>query len=99
MTTRGKRRGFAWRSPFRLVRGLRDRLDVRDDGVDLGRLEVMLEAGHARRAVRDEAAQRELLPAERGAGQLGRVLRARHLRLGVAGAARLVEEPHALQRE
>src|SRR5436853_389171 len=40
-TTRGKRRECAWHSPFRLVGGLRNRRDGRDDCVYLGRLKGM----------------------------------------------------------
>src|SRR5258706_10174540 len=54
----------------------------------------MTETGHLlRAAVGDEGAQRIVVAAERGAREHRRVLRARHLRLGVADAAGLVEEP------
>src|SRR5262249_57504990 len=36
--------------------GRRDRLEIGDDRVDLAALEIVLEAGHARRAVADDAA-------------------------------------------
>src|SRR5262245_8740100 len=81
---RGGGRGRRW-----------DGSEIRDDGFDLGRLEVILEAWHARRAVADDVAHHGVLSARGVARQLRPVERARHLRLGVADAARLVEQPHA----
>src|SRR5262245_26613707 len=55
----------------------------------------MLEARHARRAVADDVAHHRVLAARGIARELRTVERARHLRLGVADAARLIEQPHA----
>src|SRR3954468_173724 len=70
-------------------------LEIGDDGVDLRRLEMMLEARHARRAIADHLAHDIVLPAERLARQRRAVQRARQLRLGVTDPARLIEQPHA----
>src|SRR5580704_4064042 len=72
--------------------------DIGDDGVDLGRLEVIFEARHARRAVADDFAHDVGLAAERVHRQYRRILRAHQLWLGVTDAARLVEQPHAERR-
>src|SRR3954464_10612019 len=73
---------------------LLDGLEVGHDRLDLGRREVVAEPRHLlRAAVGDEGAQRGVVAAERGARERRRVLRARHLRLGVTDAAGLVEEP------
>src|SRR5262249_37004269 len=58
-------------------------------------LEMVLEAGHARGAVADHLAHHGFLAVERPLRQLRPVERARELRLGVADAARLIEQPHA----
>src|SRR3982074_275981 len=72
-----------------------DRFQIRDDGLDLGRLEMILEAGHAGRAVADDVSHHGLLTAGRILRQLRTVKGARQLRLGMADAAGLIEQPHA----
>src|SRR6185312_14063716 len=69
--------------------------EIRDDRIDLCGLEMIFEAGHAGRAVADDLAHHRFLPAQRTARQFGTVERAHHLWLGVAYAARLIEQPHA----
>src|SRR5262249_41274258 len=71
------------------------RFQVRNDRFDLGGLEMVFEARHAGSAVADDLPHHRLLSAGRILRQFGTVERARHLRLGVADAARLVEQPHA----
>src|SRR5437773_2322484 len=68
---------------------------IRDDGFDLGGLEMILEARHARRAVADDLAHHRLLAAGRVLRQFRTVERARQLRLGMTDAAGLIEQPHA----
>src|SRR6185436_846184 len=75
--------------------GRRDGFQVGDNGVNLRRLEMVLEARHARRAVADHLAHHSVLPAERLPRQRRPIQRARQLRLGVTKAARLIEQPHA----
>src|ERR1700681_1418664 len=72
--------------------------DIGDNGVDLGRLELIFEARHARRAVADRLAYDVGLAAERVHRQYRPILRAHQLRLGMTDAARLVEQPHAERR-
>src|SRR3954462_11415808 len=77
-----------------LVVGFRTGLQVRDDGFDLRRLEVIAKAGHARRAVGDERLQRFFIPLQRDARERRAVLGARHLRLWLGPAAGFrVESP------
>src|SRR5947207_5320109 len=68
---------------------------VRGDSGDLCGLEVMPKARHARRAIADHLAHHVFLPAERLTRKGRTVERAGQLRLGVAHAARLIEESHA----
>src|SRR5262245_3050457 len=71
------------------------RFQVRNDRFDLCGLEMVSEARHAGLAVADDLPHHRLLSARRILRQFGTVERARHLRLGVADAARLIEQPHA----
>src|SRR5262245_36776480 len=71
------------------------RFQVRNDRFDLGGLEMVFEARHAGGAVADDLPHHRLLSAGRILRQFGTVERARHLRFGVADAARLIEQPHA----
>src|SRR5436190_11235783 len=73
----------------------RNGLEVGDDGVDFGGLEVVLVARHAGAAVADLLAQRVVVAVHRRARKRRRVLLARELRLRMAHAARLVVEAHA----
>src|SRR5262249_54628597 len=91
-------------SPVGLIRSARRarrsgrggyRFPVRNDRFDLWGLEMVFEARHARGAVAEALPHHRLLSAGRILRQFGTVERARHLRLGVADAARLVEQPHA----
>ena len=72
-----------------------DGFEIGDDCIDLHGIEVILETGHARRAVADNLAHDAFLSARGVLRQFRPVERARHLRLGMADAARLVEQPHA----
>src|SRR3981081_4710765 len=53
--------------------GRGDRLQIRNDGVDLAALQVMLEGRHARRALADDAADYLVAPAGRLLGQAGTI--------------------------
>src|SRR5579883_886873 len=75
--------------------GCWNRLDISDNRVDLGRLEVVLEAGHARRAIADELPNCFGVGAERRHRQHWGILRAIELRLGMTDAAGLIEEAQA----
>src|SRR5712691_925112 len=82
----GSGRGWWWR---------RHGLEVGNDGVDLRRLELILESRHARRAVGDDVAH-DLVAAAGGIlGQRRTILSAGDLRLLVAHHAGLIVKPHA----
>src|SRR5262245_62674676 len=68
---------------------------VRNDRFDLCGLEMVFEARHAGGAIADDLPHHRFLSARRILRQFGTVERARHLRLGVADSARLIEQPHA----
>src|ERR1700719_1080303 len=72
-----------WRGWIRCWHGFQ----VRDDRIDLGGLELELEAGHARGSGADELAHDVLLAVERILRQQRPILSARDLRLGVADDA------------
>src|ERR1700730_9929638 len=78
-----------WRGWVRRWHGF----EVRDDRVDLGRLELILEARHARGSGADELAHDVLLAVERILRQHRPILSARDLRLGVADDAGLIKQP------
>src|SRR5262245_10450405 len=87
-------------SPNMRIRSALDRcawdgFEIGDDRIDLRGVEVILETGHARSAAVDDFAHDTFLPARGILRQFRPVERARHLRLGVADAARLVEQAHA----
>src|SRR6202043_731904 len=90
---------FSLRVPIRSTRRRRGRIrrwhgfQIRDDRIDLGRLELKLEARHARGSGADELAHDVLLAAERVFRQDRPILSARDLRLGVADDAGLIEQP------
>src|SRR5262249_6339327 len=68
---------------------------VRNDRFDWCGLDMIFEARHAGGAIADDLPHHRFLSARRILRQFGTVERARHLRLGVADAARLIEQPHA----
>src|ERR1700693_5002365 len=68
---------------------------VRDDGIDLGGLELKPKARHARGSGADGPPHEVLLAAERVLRQDRPILSARDLRLGVADDAGLIEQPLA----
>src|SRR4051812_44098882 len=72
-------------------RRLRQLPEISHDGGDLVGIEVVLEARHPRRAVRDHVAHDVLTPAGRGHRQHRAELLRGDLRLGVADAARLIK--------
>src|SRR5215470_5668885 len=86
---------LAWRVSLCAVRstsgGRRYGFQVRDDGVDLAALEVILERGHARRAIADEAANDLVAAAGRLLGQLRTIGAGIDRRWQVADPARLRE--------
>src|SRR5438552_3391504 len=71
--------------------GRRHRSHISDDRIDLRRLEVILERGHALAAVDDEGAHHLVVPAGRGLVQHGPVGLDAERRLQMADAARLRE--------
>src|SRR5262249_18386030 len=68
------------------------RLEIRHDGVDLRRLELIFESGHARRAVRDHLPHHVGLSGERLPRERRAIKGAGHLWLLVTDAARLIEQ-------
>src|SRR5262249_23130443 len=72
-----------------------DGFEIGNDGIDLRGIEVILEAGHAWGTVADNLTHDAFLPGRGILREFRPIERARHLRLGVADAARLIEQPHA----
>src|SRR5262245_55769964 len=72
-----------------------DRLEISDDRVDLAALEIVLEAGHARRAIADDAADDVVVAAGGVLGERRTEGPRVDLRRQVARAAALVEDPPA----
>src|SRR6266852_5896594 len=84
--------GSARRRIWRHGRRSRNGLQVGRDGGDLRLVEMVLEPGHARRAVGEHLAHHAFLPAERVLRQRRPELHRRELRLEMTDAARLHKE-------